>query len=63
MPVTLLTDKTVTSLSVVLALVQFPAYGAFAAQGGNIRWLTLVLVHVAAIAAAFGGVLDYFEGA
>lgn len=63
MLVTLLTDKTVTSLSVGLAVVQFPAYGAFAAPGGSIRWLALVLIHVAAIAAALSGVLDYFEGA
>jgi hypothetical protein len=60
MLVTLLTDKTVTGLSVGLALVQFPAYGAFVAPGGSIRWLALVLVHVVAVAAAFSGALDYF---
>lgn len=60
---TLLTDKTVTSLSVGLAVAQFPAYGAFAAPGGSSRWLALVLVHLAAVAASFSGVLGYFEGA
>lgn len=60
MLVTLLTDKTVTSLSVALALAQFPAYGVIVAPGGSIRWLTLVLVHLVAVAAAFSGVLDYF---
>ncbi|TPL75506.1 MULTISPECIES: hypothetical protein [unclassified Mesorhizobium] len=60
---TLLTNNTVTSLSVGLALAQFPAYGAFVAPGGSIRWLALGLVHLVAIAAAFSGVLGYFEGA
>lgn len=60
MLVTLLTDKTVTGLSVGLALVQFPAYGAFAAPGGSIRWLALVLAHGVATAAAFSGILAYF---
>jgi hypothetical protein len=60
MLVTLLTDKTVTSLSVGLAVAQFPAYGAFAAPGGSIRWLVLGLVHAIAVAAAFSGVLGYF---
>ena len=60
MLVTLLTDKTVTSLSVGLALVQLPAYGAFVAPGGRIRWLALGLAHLVAVAAAFSGLLDYF---
>ena len=63
MLVTLLTDKTVTSLSVGLAVAQFPAYGALVAPGGSVRSLALVAVHLAAVAAAFSGVLDYFEGA
>jgi len=63
MLVTLLTDNTITGLSVGLAVAQFPAYGAFAAPGGGIRWLALGLVHLAAVAAAFSGVLGYFEGA
>lgn len=63
MLVTLLTDITVTSLSVGLAVTQFPAYGALVAPGGSVRWLALVAVHLAAVAGAFSGVLDYFEGA
>ncbi len=58
---TLLTDNTITGLSVVMALTQFPAYGALVAPGGRTRWLALGLVHVVAVAAAFSGVLDYFE--
>ena len=60
MLVTLLTDKTVTGLSGGLAVAQVPAEGAFAAPGGSSRWLALVLVHLAAVATAFSGVLDYF---
>jgi len=60
MLVTLLTDNTVTSLSVGLAVAQFPAYGAIVAPGGNSRWLALVLMHVVAVSAAFSGALDYF---
>ncbi|WP_224547602.1 hypothetical protein [Mesorhizobium sp. CA16] len=60
MLVTLLTDKTVTSLSVGLALVQFPAYGAFVAPGGGVRWPAVVVAHAVAMAAAFSGILDYF---
>jgi hypothetical protein len=56
---TLLTNNTITGLSVGLAGVQFPAYGAFAAPGG-IRWLSLGILHAVAIAAAFSGLLDYF---
>ncbi|RAZ88668.1 hypothetical protein DPM33_22040 [Mesorhizobium hawassense] len=59
---TLMTNKTITGLSVGLALVQFPAYGAFVAPGSRTRCLALILVHAVAIAAAFSGVLDYFEG-
>jgi hypothetical protein len=44
-------------------MAQFPAYGALAAPGGSIRWLALLLVHLAAVAAAFSGILNYFEGA
>lgn len=57
---TLLTNNTITGLSVGLAVVQFPAYGAFAAPGGGIRWLSLGILHAVAIAAAFSGLLDYF---
>lgn len=59
MLVTLLTDKTVTGLSVALAVAQYPAYGAFAAPGGSVRWLVIGLIHVVAIAAAFSGTLDF----
>ncbi|TPN86466.1 hypothetical protein FJ987_06405 [Mesorhizobium sp. CU2] len=62
MLVTLLTNNTVTSLSVGLAVVQFPAYGVFVALGGRGRWLALGVVHAIAVLAAFSGVLDYFEG-
>ncbi|RVD73653.1 MAG: hypothetical protein E5Y89_18470 [Mesorhizobium sp.] len=57
---TLLTNNTITSVSVVLAVAQFPAYGAFAAPGGRTRWLSLGILHTVAIAAAFSGLLDYF---
>ncbi|AGB46496.1 hypothetical protein LB516_17845 [Mesorhizobium sp. CO1-1-7] len=57
---TLLTDNTITGLSLGLAVAQFPAYGAFVAQAGRAGWLALGLVHVIAIATAFSGVLDYF---
>ena len=56
---TLLTNDTITSLSVGLAGAQFPAYGAFVA-GGRARWLALGIIHGVAIATAFSGVLDYF---
>ena len=52
--------NTITGLSVGLAVAQFPAYGAFAAPGGRIRWLSLGILHAVAIAAAFSGLLDYF---
>ena len=60
MLVTLLTNNTITSLSVGLAVAQFPAYGVFAASGGLIRWLALGIIHAVAIAAAFSWLLDYF---
>ena len=60
MLVTLLTNNTITSLSVGLAVAQFPAYGVFAASGGRIRWLALGIIHAVAIAAAFSWLLDYF---
>ena len=57
---TLLTNDTITSLSVGLAGAQFPACGAFVAPGGRARWLALGIIHGVAIATAFSGVLDYF---
>jgi hypothetical protein len=57
---TLLTNDTITGLSVGLALLQFPAYGAFVAPGSLARWLALGILHAVAIAAAFSGLLDYF---
>ena len=57
---TLLTNNTITGLSMGLFVAQFPAYGAFAAPGGRIRWLSLAIVHAVAIATAFSGLLDYF---
>jgi len=60
MLVTLLTNNTITGLSVWLAVVQFPAYGVFAAPGGRVRWLSLGILHAVAIAAAFSGLLGYF---
>lgn len=63
MLVTLLTHNTITGLSVVMAVAQFPAYGVIVAPGGRTRWLALGFVHVVATAAAFSGVLDYFEAA
>ncbi|WP_189375219.1 MULTISPECIES: hypothetical protein [unclassified Mesorhizobium] len=55
-----MTNNTITSVSVVLAVAQFPAYGAFADPGGRIRWLSLGILHTVVIAAAFSGLLDYF---
>ena len=58
---TLLTDTTITGLSVGLAALQFPAYGAFVARGGRFRWLALGVFHLAAIVAAFSGALESFS--
>jgi len=59
---TLLTDTTITGLSIGLAALQFPAYGAFVARGGRFRWLALGVFHGVAIVAAFSGALASFSG-
>ena len=59
---TLLTNTMITSLSIGLAALQFPAYGAFVAGAGRSRWLALGVFHLVAIAAAFSGLLEAFSG-
>jgi hypothetical protein len=59
---TLLTDTTITGLSIGLAALQFPAYGAYVAQAGRFRWLALGAFHGVAVLAAFSGVLKDFSG-
>jgi hypothetical protein len=59
---TLLTNTTITGLSIGLAALQFPAYGAFVARGGRFRWLALGVIHGVAIIAAFSGALASFSG-
>ena len=59
---TLLTDTTITGLSIGLAALQFPAYGAFVAPGGRFRWLALGVFHGVATVAAFSGALASFSG-
>ncbi|MER9316620.1 hypothetical protein NKI31_14125 [Mesorhizobium sp. M0659] len=59
---TLLTNTTITGLSIGLAALQFPAYGAFVAGAGGSRWLALGVFHLVAIAAAFSGLLESFSG-
>ncbi|MER9405624.1 hypothetical protein NKI36_16450 [Mesorhizobium caraganae] len=57
---TLLTNTTITGLSIGLAALQFPAYGA--ARGRRFRWLALGVIHGVAIIAAFSGALASFSG-
>ena len=59
---TLLTDTTITGLSIGLAALQLPAYGAFVARGGRFRWLALGVFHGVATVAAFSGALASFSG-
>ena len=59
---TLLTNTTITGLSIGLAALQFPLYGAFVAGSGRFRWLGLGVFHGVAIAAAFSGALASFSG-
>ena len=59
---TLLTDTTITGLSIGLAALQFPAYGAFVAGASSSRGLALGVFHLVAIAAAFSGALASFSG-
>ncbi|MGX5847866.1 hypothetical protein ACWGTO_12425 [Mesorhizobium sp. PL10] len=61
---TLLTNTTITGLSIGLAALQIPAYGAFVGQAGagRLRWLALGVFHGVAILAAFSGALASFSG-
>ena len=59
---TLLTDTTITGLSIGLAALQFPLYGAFVAGSGRFRWLGLGVFHGVATVAAFSGALASFSG-
>ncbi|CAN7526167.1 hypothetical protein [Mesorhizobium caraganae] len=52
---TLLTNTTITGLSIGLAALQFPAYGVFVARGERFWWPALGVFHLAAIVAAFSG--------
>ncbi|MBW8909794.1 MAG: hypothetical protein JF620_12385 [Mesorhizobium sp.] len=57
---TLMTNDTITGLSVGLAVLQFPVYGLLVAPAGGMRWLALGILHGVAIEAAFSGALASF---
>lgn len=61
---TVLTDRTITPFAIVLALIQFPAYGAFIGRSGSgfASSLALGAFHGLAALAAFSGVLSAFSG-